>query len=90
MRNYDRSHPIPSGNSRGIDNVDVHEQAALNIINARQDLARMHDDQLSADAQLMTVKMEQCIQNMNDNLNTCTQAVKAIGDMCKTITSNIR
>lgn len=88
--NYDKSHPNPIDNSQGIDNIDVREQAALNIINAWQNQVRMHGDQLSTDAQQMTEKMEQCIQNMNSNLSTCTQTVRAIGDICKTITSNIR
>jgi uncharacterized protein YoxC len=45
---------------------------------------------LSTDAQLMTTKMEQYIQNVNSSLTTCTQTVKAVGDLCKAITQNIR
>ena len=72
------------------ENIDVHEQAALNMISMWQDQVRMYGDSLSTDAQLMTTKMEQYIQNVNSSLTTCTQTVKAVGDLCKTITQNIR
>jgi hypothetical protein len=71
-------------------NVDVHEQGALSTISMWQDQVRMYGDSLSTDAQLMTTKMEQYIQNANSSLTTCTQAVKAVGDLCKAITQNIR
>lgn len=72
------------------ENIDVHEQAALNTISMWQDQVRMYGDSLSTDAQLMTTKMEQYIQNVNSSLTTCTQTVKAVGDLCKAITQNIR
>jgi hypothetical protein len=72
------------------ENIDVHEQAALNMISTWQDQVRMYGDSLSTDAQLMTTKMEQYIQNVNSSLTTCTQTVKAVGDLCKAITQNIR
>ena len=72
------------------DNIDVHEQAALNMVSTWQDQVRMYGDELSTDAQLMTTKMEQYIQNVNSSLTTCTQTVKAVEDLCKAITQNIR
>jgi hypothetical protein len=72
------------------DNIDVHEQAAINMVSMWQDQVRMYGDELSTDAQLMTTKMEQYIQNGNSSLTTCTQVVKAVGDLCKAITQNIR
>ena len=78
------------GQDENTENIDVAEQAALNTISMWQDQVRMYGDELSTDAQLMTTKMEQYIQNVNSSLTTCTQAVKAVGDLCKAITQNIR
>ncbi len=71
-------------------NIDVKEQATLTHISNLQDQVRMYGDTLSTDAQLMTTKMEQYMQDANACVSACTQTVKSIGDYYKNIITNIR
>lgn len=71
-------------------NIDVKEQATLTHISNLQDQVRMYGDSLSTDAQLMTTKMEQYMQDANSCVSACTQTVKSIGDYWKNIVTNIR
>lgn len=71
-------------------NIDVKEQATLTHISNLQDQVRMYGDTLSTDAQLMTTKMEQYMQDANSCVSACTQTVKSIGDYYKNIITNIR
>lgn len=71
-------------------NIDVKEQATLTHISNLQDQVRMYGDSLSTDAQLMTTKMEQYMQDANSCVSACTQTVKSIGDYYKNIITNIR
>lgn len=71
-------------------NIDVKEQATLTHISNLQDQVRMYGDTLSTDAQLMTTKMEQYMQDANSCVSACTQTVKSIGDYWKNIITNIR
>ncbi len=71
-------------------NIDVKEQATLTRISNLQDQVRMYGDTLSTDAQLMTTKMEQYMQDANSCVSACTQTVKSIGDYWKNIITNIR
>ncbi|MDR1433016.1 MAG: hypothetical protein LBI61_01580 [Puniceicoccales bacterium] len=71
-------------------NVDVQEQATLTMLSNFLDQTRLYGDQLSTDANLMTTKMQQYVQEANACLNACSQTVKSIGDYYKTTISNIR
>ncbi|MDR1401787.1 MAG: hypothetical protein LBI81_02420 [Puniceicoccales bacterium] len=73
-----------------IGNVDVQEQAVLTFITNSQDQTRLFGDKLSTDANLMTTKMQQYIQEANTCLNTITQAVKTVGDVIRGVANNIR
>jgi hypothetical protein len=77
------------GSVKNTSNVDVHEQSALTFVSNLQDQARIHGDKLSTDAQLMTTKMQQVMQESNANMSACTQSVKAVCDIYKSVTVNV-
>ncbi|MDR1413824.1 MAG: hypothetical protein LBI56_02715 [Puniceicoccales bacterium] len=76
--------------SKDISNIDVQEQAALTFLTNLQDQTRLCGDKLSADANLMTTKMQQYIQESNACINIITQLVKSVGDITKGVASNVR
>ncbi|MDR1595665.1 MAG: hypothetical protein LBR91_01930 [Puniceicoccales bacterium] len=76
--------------SKDVSNIDVQEQTLLTAVTNWQDQVRLHGDKLSTDANLMSTKMQQFMQEVNSNIGACTQTLKSVGDYGKTTTSNIR
>jgi hypothetical protein len=75
---------------KNFSNIDVVEQGSLTGISSKQDFIRMHGDMLSTDAQMMSTKMQQYMQDANAAVSAASQVVKSVGEYYKTIVSNIR
>jgi hypothetical protein len=77
-------------NKKSTTNIDVDEQAALTFVSSLQDQVRIYGDKLSTDAQMMTTRMQQYMQDANACVSACTQTVKSVGDYFKSTISNVR